>query len=144
MSEFERRIRDLWTRITAGLSGSAKTAGRKRSESTAQFRKEAAAPAQQAAAKVGDLRDTDTAKKAASALHDLREGEAAKKAEAAINDLRSTDAAKKAESAIADLRQREPVKKAEEGARKVMHDLFSGGSGSSGASGSTGTTGDAS
>ena len=137
MSEFERRIKDLWTRITAGLSGSAKNAGRKRSESTAQFRKEAAARAQQAAAKVGDLRDTDTAKKAASALHDLREGEAAKKAEAAINDLRASDAGKKAESAIADLRQRDSVKKAEEGARKVMHDLFSGGSGSGDKTGST-------
>ena len=63
---------------------------------------------------------------------------AAKKAEAAINDLRATDAAKKAESALSDLRQREPVKKAEEGARKVMHDLFSSGSGGSS------TTGDAS
>ena len=31
---------------------------------------------------------------------------------------------------LADLRQREPVKKAEESARKVMHDLFAGGSGS--------------
>src|SRR5580693_161603 len=120
MSEFERRIRDFWTRITAGLSGSAKTAGRKRSESAAQLRKEAAARAQQAAAKVSDLRDTDAAKKAASALHDLREGEAAKKAEAAINDLR----------------QREPVKKAEESARKVMHDLFSGGDKSGSTSGS--------
>ena len=92
-----------------------------------QLRREAAARAQQAAAKARDLRDTDTAKKAASALHDLREGEAAKKAEAAINDLRASDAGKKAESAIADLRQREPVKKAEESARKVLHDLFSGG-----------------
>ena len=82
MSEFERRIRELWTRITAGLSSSAKTAGRKRSESTAQLRKEAAARAQQAAAKARDLRDTDAAKKAASALHDLREHDAAKKAEA--------------------------------------------------------------
>ena len=127
MSEFERRIKDLWTRITAGLSGSAKNAGRKRSESTAQLRKEAAARAQQAAAKARDLRDTDTAKKAASALHDLRDGEAAKKAEAAINDLRASDTGKKAEAAIADLRQRESVKKAEEGARKVLHDLFSGG-----------------
>jgi membrane protein involved in colicin uptake len=137
MSEFERRIRDLWTRITAGLSGSAKSAGRKRSESTAQLRKEAAARAQQAAAKARDLRDTDAAKKAASALHDLREGEAAKKAGAAINDLRASDAGKKAENAIADLRQREPVKKAEESARKVMHDLFSGGSGSGDKTGST-------
>jgi hypothetical protein len=133
MSEFERRIRDLWTRITAGLSGSAKGAGRKRGDSAANLRKEAAARAQQAAAKARDLRDTDAAKKAASALHDLREGEAAKKAEAAINDLRSSDAAKKAENAIADLRQREPVKKAEEGARKALHDLFSGG-GKSGSS----------
>jgi membrane protein involved in colicin uptake len=121
MSEFERRIRDLWTRITAGLSGSAKTAGRKRSESAAQLRKEAAARAQQAAAKARDLRDTDTAKKAG----------------AAINDLRASDAGKKAESAIADLRQREPVKKAEESARKVMHDLFSGGAGSGDKTGST-------
>jgi hypothetical protein len=137
MSEFERRVRDFWTRITAGLSGSVKNAGRKRSESTAQLRKEAAARAQQAAAKVSDLRDTDAAKKAASALHDLREGEAAKKAGAAINDLRASDAGKKAESAIADLRQRESVKKAEESARKVMHDLFSGGSGSGDKTGST-------
>src|ERR1700722_20231857 len=120
MSEFERRIRDLWTRITAGLSGSAKTAGRKRSESAAQLRKEAAARAQQAAAKVSDL----------------REGDAAKKAEAAINDLRASDAGKKAESAIADLRQRDSVKKAEDSARKVMHDLFSGGDKSGSASSS--------
>src|ERR1700685_3405543 len=132
MSDFERRIRDFWTRITAGLSGFAKTGGRQRSESGAPLRKEAAARAQQAAAKVSDLRDTETAKKAASALHDLREGEAAKKAEAAINDLRASDAGKKAENAIADLRQREPVKKAEESARKVLHDLFSGGSDSTG------------
>src|SRR5258708_6900830 len=55
----------------------------------------------------------------------------------------ATDGAQRAASRArdfreSDLRQREPVKKAEEGARKVMHDLFSGGSGSSG------TTGDAS
>jgi len=128
MSEFERWIKDLWARITAGVSSSAKNAGRKGDESTANLRREATARAQQAAAKARDLRDSETAKKAASALHDLREGETAKKAEAAINDLRSSDAAKKAENAIADLRQREPVKKAEESARKVMHDLFSGGS----------------
>ena len=127
MSEFERRIRDLWTRITAGLSGSAKSAGRKRGESTAQLRKEAAARAQQAAAKARDLRDTDAAKKAAAKLSDLRDSETAKKAEAKLNDLRGTETAKKAENAIADLRQREPVKKAEEGARKVLNDLFSGG-----------------
>jgi membrane protein involved in colicin uptake len=137
MNEFERRIRELWTRITAGLSGSARSADRKRSEGAAHLRKEAAARAQQAAAKARDLRDTDAAKKAASALHDLREHEAAKKAEAAFNDLRASETAKKAESALADLRQRESVKKAEEGARKAMHDLFSGtgskGSGSSSA-----------
>jgi hypothetical protein len=132
MSEFERRIKELWSRITAGLSSSAKTAGRKRDESTANLRRGATARAQQAAAKARDLRDTETAKKATSALHDLREGEAAKKAEAAIHDLRGTETAKKAESAIADLRQREPVKKAEESARKVLHDLFSGGSDSTG------------
>jgi hypothetical protein len=132
MSEFERRIKELWARLTAGLSSSAKTAGRKRGESTANLRREAAARAQQAAAKARDLRDSETAKKAASALQDLREGEAAKKAEAAINDLRSSETGKKAEAAIADLRQREPVKKAEESARKVLHDLFSGGSDSTG------------
>jgi hypothetical protein len=128
MTEFERWIKELWARITAGLSSSAKSAGRKGDESTANLRREATARAQQATAKARDLRDSETAKKATSALHDLREGEAAKKAEAAINDLRGTEAGKKAESAIADLRQREPVKKAEESARKVLHDLFSGGS----------------
>jgi membrane protein involved in colicin uptake len=133
MSEFERRIKEFWARISASLSGSAKTAGRKRDESTASLRHEAAARAKQAAAKARDLRDTETAKKAASALHDLREGEAGKKAEAAINDLRSSEAGKKAEAKIADLRQREPVKRAEESARKAMHDLFSGGSDSTGA-----------
>jgi hypothetical protein len=102
MSEFERRIKELWARITGGLSTSAKTAGRKRDESSANLRREAAARAQQAAAKARDLRDSETAKKAASALHDLR--------------------------------QREPVKKAEESARKVLHDLFSGGSDSAGSS----------
>ena len=61
---------------------------------------------------------------------------AGKKAEAAFNDLRASDAGKKAESAIADLRQRESVKKAEESARKVMHDLFSGGDKSGSASSS--------
>jgi membrane protein involved in colicin uptake len=128
MSEFERRIKELWARITAGFSGSARTAGRTRGDSTANIRRGATARAQQAAAKARDLRDSETAKKAASALHDLREGEAAKKAEAAFNDLRASDAGKKAESAIADLRQRDSVKKAEESARKVLNDLFSGGS----------------
>jgi hypothetical protein len=108
MSEFERRIKELWSRITAGLSSSAKTAGRKRDESTANLRRGATARAQQAAAKARDLRDTETAKKATSALHDLREGEAAKKAEAAIHDLRGTETAKKAESAIAE-RDRRPA-----------------------------------
>lgn len=132
MSEFERWIKDLWARLTAGASTSAKTAGQRRGDSTGNLRREASARAQQAAAKARDLRDSDTAKKTASALHDLREGEAAKKAEAAINDLRSSDAGRKAEAAIADLRQREPVKRAEESARKVLHDLFSGdGTGSS-------------
>jgi membrane protein involved in colicin uptake len=136
MSEFERRIKELWARLTAGLSSSAKTAGRKRDESAGNLRREASARAQQAAAKARDLRDSETAKKAASALHDLREGEAAKKAEAAINDLRSSETGKKAEAAIADLRQREPVKKAEESARKVLHDLFAGDGSSSGSGGS--------
>ena len=127
MNEFERRIRQLITRLSQWWGDSAGATRRRRIEGTATLRQEATARAQQAAAKARDLRDTDAAKKAASALHDLREHETTKKAEAKLNDLRGTETAKKAENAIADLRQREPVKKAEEGARKVLNDLFSGG-----------------
>jgi len=114
MNELERRIKELWTRITAWWSSSAKDQASERGKKAAS--------------------------RAASTLHDLREHETAKKAEAKLNDLRGTDAAKRAESALADLRQREPVKKAEESARKVMHDLFSGGTGSHDSTGSTGST----
>jgi hypothetical protein len=120
MNELERKTRQLISTLTTRLSqwwgNSAKPTGRKRIES--------------AAARARDLRDTETAKKAASALHDLREHETTKKAGAKLNDLRGSDTAKKAEAKLNDLRQREPVKKAEENARKVMHDLFSGGRGS--------------
>jgi hypothetical protein len=130
MNEYERKFWRLFSPLTERLSqwwsNSAKTTGRKRSEGTAAFRREASARAQQAAAKARDLRDTDAAKKAAAKLSDLRDTDAAKKAEAKFSDLRGTETAKKAESAIADLRQSEPVKKAEEGARKVLNDLFSG------------------
>ena len=119
MNQFERKIRQLLSGLSTHLSqwrsNSAKTTGRKQIGSAATLRREAAARAQQAAAKISDLRDTD----------------AGKKAEAKIADLRATDTGKKAESAIADLRQREPVKKAEESARKALHDLFSSGRGSS-------------
>jgi thioredoxin-like negative regulator of GroEL len=84
-----------------------------------------------AASRARDFRESERGQRAASKLNDLRTSDTAKRAEAAFNDLRASDAAKKAESALADLRQREPVKKAEEGARKVMHDIFSGGPGKS-------------
>jgi len=118
MNEFERKIRQLITRLTQWWGDSAGATRRRRIEGTAALRQEATARAQQAAAKARDLRDTDAAKKAAAKLSDLRDSETAKKAEAKLNDLRGTET---------DLRQREPVKKAEEGARKVLNDLFSGG-----------------
>jgi hypothetical protein len=76
---------------------------------------------------------SERGRRAAGKLSDLRGSEPAKRAEAALHDLRASEAGQKATSALNDLRQREPVKKAEESARKVMHDLFSGG----GHSGST-------
>ena len=69
--------------------------------------------------------------RAASRARDFRESERGQRAASKLNDLRTSDAGKKAENALADLRQREPVKKAEESARKVMHDIFSGGPGKS-------------
>jgi hypothetical protein len=110
MNEMERRLRELVSRLTAWWHGSAKNAAR-------------------------DFRDSERGQRAAGKLNDLRTSGTAKKAEAAFNDLRGSGTAKKAESALSDLRQREPVKKAEKGARKVVHDLFSG----SGSGGSTGS-----
>jgi hypothetical protein len=127
MSRIESRIKELTARLSEWWNSRA-----------GGLRRGATAGAQRAATRVQDFRDSERGQRAASKLSDLRDSDTAKKAEAAFNDLRASDAAKKAESALADLRQREAVKKAEEGARKVMHDLFSGGSGSSG------TTGDAS
>jgi hypothetical protein len=71
------------------------------------------------------------AQKAASRMQDFRDSERGQRAATKLSDLRTSDAAKKAEGALSDLRQREPVKKAEESARKVMHDLFTGGPGKS-------------
>ena len=119
MSRIESRIKELTARLSQWWSsGNGK------------------ARAQKAASRMQDFRDSERGQRAATKLSDLRTSETAKRAEAAINDLRASDAAKKAEGALSDLRQREPVKKAEEGARKAMHDLFSGGSGS----GSAGTS----
>ena len=128
------RMKDLAARLSQWWNSSRQQAGRQ----DRGLRREATARAQRAASKVQDFRDSDRGQRAASKLSDLRTSEPAKRAEAAFNDLRTSDAGKKAESALADLRQREPLKKAEEGARKVMHDLFSG----NGKSGSSSTTAD--
>jgi hypothetical protein len=126
MNEIERRLREFASRLSAWWSASAKSAKERGADSSAGLRREASARAQQAASRMQDFRASERGQRAASKLSDLRTSDTAKKAEAAINDLRASDTAKKAESALADLRQREPVKKAEEGARKVLHDLFSG------------------
>jgi len=126
------RIKELVTRLSQWWSSSAKTARQQRADKTADLRREAAARAQRAAGRVQDFRESERGQRAASKLNDLRASEPAKRAEAALHDLRASDAGKKAEGALSDLRQREPVKKAEESARKVLNDLFSGGSGSSG------------
>jgi hypothetical protein len=123
-------FKDLAARLSQWWSTSAKAARQQRADRTADLRREATARAQQAAGKVKDFRDSEQGQRAASKLGDLRDSEPAKRAEAAFNDLRTSDVGKKAESALSDLRQREPVKKAEESARKVMHDLISGGHGS--------------
>ncbi|HVT67680.1 MAG TPA: hypothetical protein VHF26_08030 [Trebonia sp.] len=135
MSEFQRRFRELTTRLSQWWSTSARSA---REHRAADLRKEAAARAQKAASRVQDFRQSERGQRAASKLNDLRTSETAKKAEAAFKDLRASETGRKAESALADLRQREPVKKAEESARKVLHDLFSGGG--SGSSTTTGTS----
>jgi hypothetical protein len=131
MSDIERRLRNFTARLTAWWNSSARSARRRSTNGTADVRRGAAEHVHRAASRVQDFRQSERGQRAASRLSDLRASEAAKKAEAALHDLRASEAAKKAESALADLRQREPVKKAEESARKVMHDLFTGGSGDS-------------
>lgn len=128
MGRIESRIKELTARLSQWWSSSAKTARQQRADRTAKLRQEATARAQRAASRVQDFRESDRGQRAASKLNDLRTSEPAKRAEAAFNDLRASDTGKKAEQALADLRQRESVKKAEESARKVMNDLFSGGS----------------
>jgi hypothetical protein len=124
MSRIESRIKEFTARLTQWWNSRA-----------GGLRQGATEGAHRAASRVQDFRESEQGKRAASKLGDLRTSEPAKRAEAAFNDLRASEAGKKAESAISDLRQREPLKKAEEGARKVMHDLFTGGSnGSSGSS----------
>jgi hypothetical protein len=135
MSEIERRLKELAARLSQRWSTSTQSARQRRAEGTAGLRREAKARAQQAASRVQDFRDSEQGQRAASKLSDLRESETAKRAEARLSDLRASDTGQKAESALTDLRQREPVKKAEENARKVMHDLFSGGSNGSASAG---------
>lgn len=135
MSRMEDRIKEFATRLSQWLNTDKKTARQQRSERVAKLRGEATHRAHRAATRVQEFRESERGQRAAGKLSDLRASDAAKKAEAAFHDLRASDTGKKAESALADLRQREPVKKAEEGARKVLHDLFS-------SPGGTDTTGD--
>ena len=111
MSRIESRIKDLTARLSQWWGSAGK------------------ARAQRAASRVQDFRESERGQRAAGKLNDLRSSDTAKRAEAALHDLRASDTGQKAEHALSDLRQRESVKKAEEGARKVMHDLFSGGPG---------------
>jgi hypothetical protein len=127
MSESQSGLHGLFARLSAWWNSTARTARTRGAKGADEFKREAAARAKQAADKYHDIRDSERGQRAAGKLNDLRSSEPAKRAEAAFNDLRASDAGQKATSALADLRQREPVKKAEEGARKVMHDLFSGG-----------------
>jgi hypothetical protein len=122
--------------LTARLAEWWNSTRKRRTERTEVLRREAKVRAERAAGRMRDFKDSDRGQRAAEKLSDLRSSQPAKKAEAAFNDLRASDAGKKAESTLSDLRQREPVKKAEESARKVVHDLFSGG----GRSGSAGTS----
>src|ERR1700722_12581646 len=114
MSDIERRLKEFAARLTEWWHSSAKSA-RRRSGDAAGMRRGAAEHVHRAASRVQDFRQSERGQRAASR----------------ISDLRASEAAKKAEAALPDLRQREPVKKAEESARKVMHDLFTGGSGDS-------------
>jgi hypothetical protein len=134
MSETQSGLRGIFARLSAWWNSSAKTARQRGTEGADGFKREASARAQQAADKFQGFRTSERGQRAAGKLNDLRTSEPAKRAEAALNDLRTSDAGQKATSALSDLRQREPVKKAEESARKVMHDLFSGG-GNAGATG---------
>jgi hypothetical protein len=131
------RIKELAARLSQWLNSSPRTTRQQRADRAARLRREATTRAQRAAGRVQDFRTSERGQRAASKLNDLRSSETAKRAEAALHDLRASDAGKKAESALSDLRQREPVKKAEESARKVMHDLFSGGANGSGPTGGT-------
>jgi hypothetical protein len=128
MSETNSGLRGLFARFSAWWNSGAKTARVRGAEGADGFKREASARAQQAADKLQDFRASERGQRAAGKLNDLRASEPAKRAGAAFSDLRASDAGQKATSALSDLRQREPVKKAEEGARKVMHDLFSGSS----------------
>jgi hypothetical protein len=127
MGRIEDRIKEFTTRLSHWLNTDKKTAKEQRADRVAKLRSEAAARAHQAADRVQDFRESERGQRAAEKLHDLRASDAAKRAEAAIHDLRASETAQKAEHALSDLRQRDSVKKAEEGARKVLHDLFSGG-----------------
>ena len=128
MSDIEHRLREFAARLTGWWNSSAKSARRRGAGGTAGMRRGTAEHVHRAASRMQDFRQSERGQRAASKLSDLRDSETAKKAEAALHDLRASDAAKKAETALSDLRQREPVKKAEESARKVVHDLLSGGS----------------
>ena len=127
MGRIEDRVKEFAARVSHWLNTDKKTAREQRTERVAKLRSQASAGAQRAASRVQDFRASDRGQRAAGKLNDLRASDTAKRAEAAIHDLRASDAGQKAEHALSDLRQREPVKKAEEGARKVLHDLFSGG-----------------
>jgi hypothetical protein len=127
MGRIEDRIKEFTTRLSQWLNTDKKTAREQRAERVAKMRSEASARAQRAASRVQDFRDSERGQRAADKLNDLRSSDTAKRAEAALHDLRASDAGQKAEHALSDLRQRDSVKKAEEGARKVLHDLFSGG-----------------
>lgn len=121
------RIKEFAARLSHWLSTDKKTAREQRAEHVAKLRGQASAGAQRAASRVQDFRASERGQRAASKLNDLRGSDTAKRAESALHDLRTSEAGQKAEHALSDLRQREPVKKATDGARKVVHDLFSGG-----------------
>jgi hypothetical protein len=129
MSTIDSRIKEWAARLSHWLNTDKKTARDQRAERVAKLRGEATVRAQRAASRVQDFRESERGQRAAGKLSDLRSSDTAKRAEAALHDLRASDTGQKAEHALSDLRQRESVKKAEEGARKVMHDLFSGGPG---------------
>jgi len=142
MSRIEDRIKELATRLSQWLNTDKKTARQQRSDRVARLREEATTRAQHAASRVQDFRESERGQRAANKLNDLRSSDPAKRAAGAFHDLRTSETGQKAEHALSDLRQRESLKKAEESARKVLHDLFSGGSGSSSDTASTAATGD--